>query len=95
MNIINYKNIVLLIICIFLCMGAKAQNINTVSAKVIKTEHNALLTKDTTTDGYFYYKRPDKMCIRMNNKKDMLLMDGSTYTLMEYGEKSISKGKII
>lgn len=95
MNIVNYKNIVLLIICIFQCIGAKAQNINTVSAKVIKTEHNALLTKDTSTDGYFYYKYPDKMCIRLNNKKDMLLMDGNTYTLMEDGEKSIAKGKIM
>lgn len=95
MNIVNYKNIVLLIICIFQCIGAKAQNINTVSAKVIKTEHNALLTKDTSTDGYFYYKYPNKMCIRLNNKKDMLLMDGNTYTLMEDGEKSIAKGKIM
>ena len=42
MNIVNYKNIVLLIICIFLCIGAKAQKTNTVSAKVIKTEHNEL-----------------------------------------------------
>ncbi len=95
MNIVNYKNIVLLTICIFLCIGVKAQDINTVSAKVIRTEHNALLTKDTTADGYFYYKYPDKMCIRLNDKKDMLLMDGSTYTLMEDGEKSIAKGKIM
>lgn len=35
------------------------------------------------------------MCIRLNNKKDMLLMDGNTYTLMEDGEKSIAKGKIM
>lgn len=95
MNIVNYKNIVLLIICIFLCIGAKAQKTNTVSAKVIKTEHNELLTNDTKTDGYFYYKHPDKMCIRLNNQEDMLLMDGSTYTLMEDGEKNIAKGKIM
>lgn len=95
MNAIKYKNIVLLIICIFLCIGAKAQKTNTASAKVIKTEHNELFTNDTKTDGYFYYKHPDKMCIILNNKKDMLLMDGNTYILMENGEKSIAKGKIM
>ena len=95
MNIIKHKNTILLIFCIFLCIDIQAQNINTASAKVIKTEHNELLTNDTTTDGYFYYKYPDKMCIRLNNMKDMLLMDGSTYTLMENGEKSIAKGKIM
>lgn len=93
MNTIKYKNIVLLIICIFLCIGVKAQKTNTVSAKVIKTEHNELFTNDTKTDGYFYYKHPDKMCIRLNNQKDMLLMDGNTYTLMENGEKVLQKEK--
>lgn len=52
------------------------------------------MVKDATAEGHFYFQRPDKICMIFNDRKDMLLMNGTTYVMVEKGKKQVAKGKM-
>lgn len=95
----------LFISAIFACINLFAQevdirkiaehykNMNTMTATATRTRHNAAMTDDVVAKGEFYFKNPDKMCMIFNDGKDMLLMDGSIFTMVNNGKKSIAKGE--
>lgn len=89
------KYIVWQIIFIFSATKMLAHSdITTLRADVTRTSHNALMTKDATTSGDFYFQYPDKICMLFNGRKDMLLMNGTTYVMVNKGERNVAKGKM-
>jgi len=57
------------------------------TATVTKTRHNAAMTKETTSKGELTMKKPGHVCISIDGGKDMLLMEGSTFTMTVGGKK--------
>ncbi|MCD8298098.1 MAG: outer membrane lipoprotein carrier protein LolA, partial [Prevotella sp.] len=63
----------LFLIAVLVCTGISAQqtdiskaakkykSANTLTARVKQTRHNAAITKDALSDGYFYYKKPNSV----------------------------------
>lgn len=68
------------------------KNMNTLTASVTQTRHNTMVTKDIVSKGNFYFKKPDKMCMSFNNGKDMMLMNGDTFTIVKDGVRNTAKG---
>lgn len=66
---------------------ARYKNATTVTANVTMTRHNAALTQDAVTKGYFYYKKPNTESMVFKITKDMLLADGTVYTMVKSGKK--------
>ena len=69
------------------------KNLTAMTAKVKKTVHNEMVTKDVVTTGTFYFKKPAKMLISTNGGKDKLMTDGETFTLVQDGKASTASGK--
>ena len=69
------------------------KNLTTLSAKVTKTVHNEMVTKDLVTKGDFFFKKPAKMVITTNQGKDKLLTDGENFTIVNNGKASTASGK--
>lgn len=100
------KNLLILFaIFLFACTATFAQDaevqkaverykhMNTLTATVVQTKHNAAVTKDVVSKGTFYFKKPSKMCMTFNGGKDMLIMDGNNFTMVKDGKKSTAQGK--
>lgn len=66
---------------------ARYKNATSVTANVTMTRHNAALTQDAVTKGYFYYKKPNTESMVFKTTKDMLLADGTVYTMVKSGKK--------
>lgn len=66
---------------------ARYKNATSVTANVTMTRHNAALTQDAVTKGYFYYKKPNTESMVFKITKDMLLADGTVYTMVKSGKK--------
>lgn len=69
------------------------KNLTTLSAKVTKTVHNEMVTKDVVTKGDFYFKKPAKMVITTNLGKDKLLTDGESFTIVNNGKANTANAK--
>ena len=79
-----YKYIMWQIVFIFFTTELSAQSgITTLLANVTRTSHNVLIAKDVVTSGHFYFQQPDKICMIFSDNKDMLLMNGITYIMIE------------
>lgn len=99
------KVIVICLLLLFPCLVLRAQeadirrmaenyaDVQTLSAAVTRTSHNPALAEDVVTQGAFYLQKPGKMCLTFDNNKDMLLMDGDTFTLVQGGRKAVAKGR--
>ncbi len=78
-------------------MMQKAQerfkNMETLEADVVMTKHNVMVTKDVTSKGKFYFKKPSKMSLIFNNGADLLLVDGENFTMVKDGKKQSMSGK--
>ena len=68
-------------------------DVQSLSATVVRTRHNAVLTQDEVTRGHFYLKKPGKMCLSFGDNKDMLLMDTGVFTLVQDGRQQVAKGR--
>ena len=68
----------------------KFKNMQTLEADVMVTKHNTMVTKDVVTKGKFYFKKPSKMCLSAG--ADVLLMDGSNFTMVKDGKKQTVSG---
>ena len=67
------------------------KNVSTLVAQVKMTRHNAALTQDVVSKGYFYYKKPHTESMVFKTTKDMLLAEGSTYTMVKGGKRRVTK----
>lgn len=86
------KSFILLAIVAFTC-NSFAQEAPTLTATVMRTKHNTAITNDMVTQGSFYFRKPDKMSITFDEGKDMLLMEGNTFTIINDEKSSTAKGK--
>ncbi len=73
--------------------ASRYKNVNTLTATVTRTKHNAAVVDDVVTKGNLYFKRPNKMCMVFEEGKDLLLMDGDVFTMVSGGKKSVAKGE--
>lgn len=71
------------------------KGVNTLTGDVIRTKQNVTIKEYTIAHGHLYFKTPDKACMIFNENKDMLLMDGNTFTMVDGGQKSIAKGRTL
>lgn len=69
------------------------KNTATVEATAVMTKHNTMVTKDVTSNGKIYFKKPNKMCLTFNNGADMMLMNGDTFTMVNGGKAQSVSGK--
>ncbi len=69
------------------------KNMQTLTAPVTQTRHNALLTDDVVSKGTFYFKKPVSMCLSFNNGADMLLMKDDQFIMVRDGKSSAMRGK--
>ena len=99
------RKLTLLLLTLLPCLALSAQeadirrlaehyaDVQTLSATVVRTRHNAVLTQDEVTRGHFFLKKPGKMCLSFEDNKDMLLMDAGVFTLVQDGRQSVAKGR--
>lgn len=65
----------------------------TITAVVTRTKHNPAVIDDLVTRGTFHFKQPGRMCMIFNDEKEKLLMDGTSFILINDGKSSVAKGK--
>lgn len=63
------------------------------TATVTRTKHHTAVAADLVTQGKFYFKHPGQMCLTFDEGKEMLLMDGNSFLLVNDGKSSVAKGK--
>lgn len=68
------------------------KNMNSLTADVTQTKHNSMVAKDLVSQGNFYFKKPNKMCMTFNNGADMMLMNGDTFSIVKDGVKNTANG---
>ncbi len=69
------------------------QGLNSFTATVKLTRHNAAVTNDNVTKGNFYWKRPDQQSMVFPDTKEMLLASGTAYTMVKNGKQRTVKAK--
>lgn len=67
------------------------KGMNTLTANVTQTKHNTMVAKDITSKGNFYFKKPNKMCMTFNEGKDMMLMNGESFTIVKDGVRNTAQ----
>ena len=67
------------------------KNMSSLTANVTQTKHNSMVAKDITSKGNFYFKKPNKMCMTFNEGKDMMLMNGETFTIVKDGVRNTAQ----
>lgn len=79
------KKIVLLFCCL-LALTAQAQT-------VTKTTHKKAVKTDAVTTGTVTIRKPDYICISVDNNKDQLIMDGTQFTMKMGKRKHVTDSK--
>ena len=67
------KKLLLIMFCMLACF-AQAQ-------KVTKTVHKKAVKTDVVTTGSMTIRKPDYICISTDNDRDLLMMDGTKFTI--------------
>lgn len=86
------KKLFLLSLVLLTASVGFAQKHQSLSATVVRTVHRAAVTKSESTSGHFYFKQPDRLCLTFSNGREALIMNGSTYTLVRKGRRSVAQG---
>lgn len=79
------KKIVLLFCCL-LALTSQAQT-------VTKTTHKKAVKTDAVTTGTVTIRKPDYICISVDNNKDQLIMDGTQFTMTMGKRKHVTDSK--
>ena len=79
------KKIVLLFCCL-LALTAQAQT-------VTKTTHKKAVKTDAVTTGTVTIRKPEYICISVDNNKDQLIMDGTKFTMTMGKRKHVTDSK--
>ena len=69
------------------------KGLNSFSATIKLTRHNAAITKDLVTKGNYYWKRPNMQSMVFKESKEMLLAIGNSYTMAKGGKQRTIKAK--
>ena len=69
------------------------KGIHTLTAAVTQTQHSAAVAADRTARGHFYFKQPARMCITLDEGREILLKDGNIFTRVADGKKSVARGR--
>lgn len=100
------RSIITFFILLLACLAASAQQselckvvashfqgLNSFTATVKLTRHNAAVTNDNVTKGHYYWKRPDQQSMVFSDTKEMLLATGTAYTMVKGGKQRTVKAK--
>lgn len=71
----------------------KYRTSKTATAKAVMVKHNKAMTKSKQYRGGLYMKDPDKVAITVNGGKEQLVMNGSTFTMVQGGHKRVASAK--
>ena len=74
---------------------SKYKTVESMTANVLRTKHNALLADDIQTQGTLYYLSPGRVCLSFDGGNDRMLVDGPTFALTSEGKTQIVKGKMM
>lgn len=69
------------------------QGLNSFTATVKLTRHNAAVTNDNVTKGTYYWKRPNQQSMVFPDTKEMLLASSTAYTMVKGGKQRTVKAK--
>ena len=67
------KKLLLIMFCMLACFAQAQQVTKTVHKKAVKT--------DVVTTGTMTIRKPDYICISTDNERDLLMMDGTKFTI--------------
>ena len=100
------RSIITFFILLLACLTASAQQselckavashfqgLNSFTATVKLTRHNAAVTNDNVTKGTYYWKRPDQQSMVFPDTKEMLLASSTAYTMVKGGKQRTVKAK--
>lgn len=76
------KKILLMLFCMLACYGQAQQ--------VTKTVHKKAVKSDVVTTGSMTIRKPDYICISTDNDRDLLMMDGTQFTMTMGGKKHVT-----
>ena len=76
------KKILLMLFCMLACYGQAQQ--------VTKTVHKKAVKSDVVTTGSITIRKPDYICISTDNDRDLLMMDGTQFTMTMGGKKHVT-----
>jgi len=79
------KKILLMLFCMMACY-AQAQ-------QVTKTVHKKAVQTDAVSTGNMTIRKPDYICISTDNDRDLLMMDGTQFTMTMGGKKHITDSR--
>jgi len=79
-----------IIICILFCLLACYANAQT---PVTKVSHSKAVKTDVVTTGNVTIRKPDYICISTDGGKDLLIMDGTKFTMTTKGKKHVTDSK--
>jgi hypothetical protein len=77
---------IVLFFCCLLALTAQAQT-------VTKTTHKKAVKTDAVTTGTVTIRKPDYICISVDNNKDQLIMDGTQFTMTMGKRKHVTDSK--
>lgn len=72
---------------------AKWKTAKTATATAVMVKHNKAMTKNKTYNGTLSMKSPDKVAIVVDGGKEQLVMNGSTFTMVQGGHKRVASAK--
>lgn len=75
-------------------LAGRNRDMQTLTASVVRTKHNAAIAEDQVEKGTFYLQKPGQMALVFLDGEDKLVMDGETYTMVNNGKASQAKGPV-
>lgn len=69
------------------------ENVNTLITAVTQTRHNTIIAEDAVTEGHFYFRKPDYMCMVFKESGEQFYAVGNTYVMVKDGKSHTAKGK--
>ena len=78
------------IICILFCLFACYANAQT---PVTKVSHSRAVKTDVVTTGEVTIKKPDYICISTDGGRDLLMMNGTQFTMTQKGKKHVTDSR--
>lgn len=75
-------------------LAGRNRDMQTLTASVVRTKHNAAIVEDQVEKGTFYLQKPGQMALVFLDGEDKLVMDGEAYTMVNQGKASQAKGPV-
>lgn len=79
------KKLLLMLFCMLVCFAQAQQVTKTVHKKAVKT--------DVVSTGTMTIRKPDYVCISTDNDRDLLMMDGTQFTMTMGGKKHVTDSR--